>query len=258
MTRTSLATGISFLSLMRKSRTRSYYRSRCRPLRRLRTATFLVSAMVGFVLFPYALRAQEAAPTAHHGFGDVEHWASVFESPARDKWQKPGEVVRALDLKPGETVIDIGAGTGYFTRRFAKAVAPSGTAIGLDVEPGMVDYMKADAKKLGLTNYQARLVKAADPELAPDSADVIFFCDTLHHVADRIAYLQALIPALKPGGRVAVVDFKKDAPMGPPAKMKIAREQMIDQFGKAGYRLVREHNFLPDQYFLEFEPAAHG
>jgi arsenite methyltransferase len=217
-----------------------------------------VIALIAVVLIPYVVWAQEQAPTAHHGFGDVEHWASVFESPARAKWQKPDEVVRALDLKPGETVIDIGAGTGYFTRRFAKAVGPSGTAIGLDVEPGMVDYMKADAKKLDLKNYQARLVTADNPELGSHSADVIFFCDTLHHVADRIAYLQSLMPALRSGGRVAVVDFKKDAPMGPPAKMKIAREQMIEQFGKAGYRLVRAHDFLPDQYFLEFEPAAHG
>lgn len=68
------------------------------------------------------------------------HWVGVFESPDRFKWQKPDEVVRALDLTPGQTVIDIGAGTGYFTRRFAKAVGPSGAVIGLDVEPGMVDY----------------------------------------------------------------------------------------------------------------------
>jgi ubiquinone/menaquinone biosynthesis C-methylase UbiE len=205
-----------------------------------------------------AARAQEHAPSAHHGFSDVNHWAAVFESPARAKWQKPDEVVRALDLKPGQTVVDIGAGTGYFTRRFAKAVGPSGSAIGLDIEPGMVEYMKNDSRKLGLRNYHARVIKADNPELAPNAADVIFFCDTLHHVANRVAYLKGLIPALKPNGRVAVVDFKKDAPIGPPAKMKIAREQMIEQFSKAGYRLVRSHDFLPNQYFLEFEPTARG
>ena len=166
--------------------------------------------------------------------------------------------MRALDLKPGQTVIDIGAGTGYFTRRFAKAVGPSGAVIGLDVEPGMVDYMKADAKKLGLQNYHARVVKADDPELSPNSADVIFFCDTLHHVDDPPAYLRKLAPALKPGGRIAVVDYKKNAPDGPPKRMKISREQMIEQFRKAGYDMVREYKFLPYQYFVKFEPAAHG
>ena len=129
-----------------------------------KSVSFVVTLMAVFLLAP-APRAQEHAPTAHHGFGDVAHWAGIFESADRAKWQKPDEVVRALDLKPGQTVIDIGAGTGYFTRRFAKAVGPSGAVIGLDVEPGMVDYMKADAKKLGLQNYHARVVKADDPEL---------------------------------------------------------------------------------------------
>ena len=222
-----------------------------------KSVSFVITLMA-VLLLAHSPQAQEHAPTAHHGFGDVAHWAGVFESPDRAKWQKPDEVVRALDLKPGQTVIDIGAGTGYFTRRFAKAVGPSGAALGLDVEPGMVDYMKADAKKLRLQNYHARVVKADNPELTPYSADVIFFCDTLHHIDDRIAYLRKLASALKPGGRIAVVDFKQDAPEGPPKRMKISREQMIDQFSKAGYDMVREHKFLPYQYFLEFEPAAHG
>ena len=222
-----------------------------------KSVSFVITLMA-VLLLAHAPLAQEHAPTAHHGFGDMAHWAGVFESADRAKWQKPDEVVRALDLKPGQTVIDIGAGTGYFTRRFAKAVGPSGAVIGLDVEPGMVDYMKADAKKLGLQNYHARVVKADDPELSPNSADVIFFCDTLHHVDDRVAYLRKLAPALKPGGRIAVVDFKKDAPEGPPKRMKISREQMIDQFSKAGYDMVRKHKFLPYQDFLEFEPVAHG
>ncbi len=199
--------------------------------------------------------AQGPGEPARHQFHDVSHWAEVFESPARAKWQKPAEVVRALDLKPGQTVVDIGAGTGYFTRRFARAVAPSGQAIGLDIEPGMVAYMKADAAKLKLPNYHARVVSADSPELPPDCADLVFFCDVLHHIGNRDSYLQKLKPALKPGGRVAVIDFKRSSPIGPPAGMRISREQMIDQFKQAGYRLVGERDFLPYQYFLEFKPA---
>ena len=201
------------------------------------------------------LRAQEHEPTAHHGFGDVAHWAGVFESPDRARWQKPDEVVQALDLKPGQTVIDIGAGTGYFARRFAKAVAPSGEAFGLDIEPAMIDYMKADAEKQGLKNYHARLVKPDDPGLGPHSADVVFFCDTLHHMDDRVAYFRKLASALKPGGRVIVIDFKKKAlPVGPPPGDKLSREEVVAEFHNAGYRLVRDHDFLPYQYFFEFEP----
>jgi ubiquinone/menaquinone biosynthesis C-methylase UbiE len=200
-------------------------------------------------------KAQEHVPTAHHGFHDVTHWAKVFESPERAKWQKPDEVVDALALKPGQTVVDIGAGTGYFTRRFAKAVGPSGQAVGLDIEPAMVDYMKTDAKNRGLKNYHATLVKPDDAGLAPHFADVVFFCDTLHHIDGRIAYLRKLALALKPDGRVIVIDFrKKPLPVGPPLRDKLARKQVIAEFHAAGYRLIREHGFLPYQYFLEFQP----
>ena len=153
--------------------------------------------------------AQKPSENPHHGFSDAAHWAKIFESPERAKWQKPDEVVRALKLRPGQVVIDIGAGTGYFTRRFAQAVAPSGKAVGLDIEPDMVAYMQADAKKLGVKNYDARVVKPDDPELAPGSADLVFFCDTLHHMDNRVAYFRKLAVALRPGGRVAVIDFKK-------------------------------------------------
>jgi ubiquinone/menaquinone biosynthesis C-methylase UbiE len=191
----------------------------------------------------------------HHRFEDAAHWATIFESAERAQWQQPDKVVDAMKLQPGQTVVDISAGTGFFTRRFAKAVAPSGQAIGLDIEPGMVDYMKADAKKLGLKNYDARVVKSDDPELAPHSVDVIFFCDALHHIDDRAAYLRRLIGALKPGGRVIDVDFKKEPlPVGPPPEHKLAREVVLKEFHDGGYHLLREHDFLKYQYFVEFVP----
>lgn len=226
------------------------------PFAKLYAALLAATLLLGFVGLRTA-DAQVHGGSAYHQFHDTQRWVKIFESPERAKWQKPDEVVRALKLKPGETVVDIGAGTGYFTRRFARAVGPTGKAIGLDIEPGMVAYMKADAKKLGLKNYEARLVKPDNPELAPDSADLVFFCDVLHHVRQRIPYLKKIIPALKPDGRVAVVDFKKNAPMGPPARIKISREKMIAEFKDAGYRLVHEETFLPYQYFLEFSPEKH-
>lgn len=99
------------------------------------------------------------------------------------------------------------------------------------------------------------MVKPDDPELVPHSADVVFFCDTLHHMDSRVAYFRKITPALKPGGRVIVIDFKKKAlPVGPPPEDKLAREEVIAEFRAAGYRLRRDHDFLPYQYFLEFEP----
>jgi len=199
--------------------------------------------------------AQKPSENPHHGFSDAAHWAKIFESPERAKWQKPDQVVRALKLKPGQVVIDIGAGTGYFTRRFAQAVAPSGKAVGLDIEPDMAAYMQADARKLGVKNYDARVVKPDDPELAPGSVDLVFFCDTLHHLGNRVAYFRRLAPALRKGGRVAVIDFKKKPlPLGPPPEIKLSREQVIGEFHDAGFHLIAEYDFLPYQYFLKFEP----
>jgi arsenite methyltransferase len=199
--------------------------------------------------------AQEHVENAHHDFHDAAHWAKIFESPERIKWQEPDAVVEALNLKPGQTIVDIGAGTGFFTRRFAKAVGPKGDAIGLDIEPSMVAYMKADAKKLHFKNYEARLVKPDNPALEPHSVDVVFFCDTLHHIENRAAYLQKLIPALKPGGRVIDIDFKKEAlPVGPPPEQKLSLPLINAEFHDAGFKLIAKHDFLPYQYFLEFAP----
>lgn len=190
---------------------------------------------------------------AHHRFNDIDRAVKMFESAERDAWQKPDEVVTQLQLRSGDVVADIGAGTGYFTRRFAAAVGPSGKAVGLDVEPTMVAYMNEDAQKRGLTNYSARQVQRHAPQLAPQSVDVIFICDTYHHIQERIAYVRLLAPALKAGGRVVVVDFqKRPLPLGPPLEWKLAPDTVTEEFRQAGFQLSRSVDFLPYQYFLEF------
>jgi arsenite methyltransferase len=192
--------------------------------------------------------------TAHeHHFNDIEKSLKMFEGPERDAWQKPDEVVTQLHLRPGDVVADIGAGTGYFTRRFAAAVGLSGQALGLDIEASMVAYMIEDAKKRGLTHYTARQVQPDDPQLAPQSVDVVFICDTYHHMQDHVAYVRRLAQSLKPGGRVVIVDFQKRLlPLGPPMEWKLAPEAVIEEFRQAGFQLARSEEFLPYQYFLEF------
>jgi arsenite methyltransferase len=200
---------------------------------------------------------QEHDATVHHRFTDVQKSIAAFESPDRAGWQKPDEVIKALGLKPGDSIADIGAGTGYFARRLAKAVGPLGTVLALDVEPAMVDHMKADAAASGLGDYRPALVKPDDPGLAPRSVDLIFFCDSLHHVDNRVVYLRNLIPSLKSGGRVVDIDFKEgQLPVGPPPGHKLSQAKVMGEFEQAGYRLVRKHDFLPYQYFLEFEPRS--
>jgi ubiquinone/menaquinone biosynthesis C-methylase UbiE len=211
----------------------------------------LASLLSGSVYSQEHNKEQNPSATQQR-FSDIELWIKRFEDPERDKWQRPAEVVKAMDLKPGDVVADIGAGTGYFTRHIAAAVGPSGKAIGLDIEPGMVKYMEEDAKKLNLSNYEARVVKTDNPELGPHSVDVIFLCDTYHHIENRLEYFRNVSPSLKPGGRLVIVDFIKDTDFGPPREHKMAKESVIEELLKAGYRLIKSHDLLQHQYFLEF------
>jgi predicted methyltransferase len=175
------------------------------------------------------------------------------ETEQRDTWQKPDEVMKALDIQPGQVVVDLGAGEGYFTRRFVVAVGPEGKAIAVDIDPAMIRKLMADAKRLNLTNYEARLVPADDPMLAPESADIIFLCDTYHHIENRVEYFAKLKAALRPGGRLVVIDF----PRSGNSDHFLPKETVINELRHAGYELVKEHDILqPGQFFIEWRLKA--
>ena len=193
----------------------------------------------------------------HHRFNDIDKAVHMFENEERDAWQKPDEVVTHLHLLPGNVVADIGAGTGYFTRRFASVVGSEGKALGLDIEATMVAYMMEDARKRELTQYTARQVQPHDPQLESRSVDVVFICDTYHHMQDRVVYARLLAQALKSEGRVVIVDFqKRPLPLGPPMEWKLTPETVAEEFRQAGFQLARSLDFLPYQYFLEFTLSA--
>lgn len=184
----------------------------------------------------------------HHGFKNAEDWVKVFDDPARDAWQEPERVVAALALTPAMTVADIGAGTGYFTVRIARAV-PQGHVIATDLEPDMVRYLGERAQREGFSNVRAILTPADDPQLAPNSVDRILVADVWHHVDGRLAYARKLASALKPGGQLVIVDFKLDATRGPPAKFRLAPDAVIAELASAGLtaKVALE---LADQYVI--------
>lgn len=191
----------------------------------------------------------------HHDFSDVDRWVGVFESPERDAWQEPGRVVAALDLKPGMTVADIGAGTGYFSAPFARAVAPGGAVYAADIEPRMVEHLRDRADREGLGTLVPVLCSADDPRLPAGSIDVIFICDTWHHLPDRPAYSKLLRTRLTRRGRLVIVDFKPgELPVGPPPEAKLSVEEVLAEVEPAGFRLRRVID-LPYQYVLELEPT---
>ena len=202
-----------------------------------------------------ALPAQAQTHHTHqHRFTDAERWAHVFDDPARDAWQKPHEVIQALALPPGAVVADVGAGTGYFSARLATML-PDGKVYAVDVEPDMVKYLGERAKREGRANLVAVAGAPDDPKI-PEKVDLVLMVDVHHHIDERVRYFRALRDALKPGGRVAIIDFRPDAPMGPPRSARLPAEAVIDELKQAGYRLKQEHGFLPNQYFLVFEPVV--
>jgi ubiquinone/menaquinone biosynthesis C-methylase UbiE len=192
--------------------------------------------------------------TTRHSFGDVERWVEVFDDPERAGWQKPEEVVRALSLKKGMNVADIGAGTGYFNPYLARAVAPGGKVFASDLESKLVEHMKARAVKEKTPNVVTILAEADDPKLPDGRLDLILIVDTYHHFDDRLLYFRTLKKTFRPGGRLVIIDFlKKELPIGPAVDHKLTSDQVIAELKTAGYRLSEKHDFLPYQYFLIFD-----
>jgi SAM-dependent methyltransferase len=190
----------------------------------------------------------------HRSFRNAETWAKAFDDPGRDSWQKPDQIIETLQLAPTNRVADIGAGTGYFSVRIARLV-PDGKVFAVDIEPDMVRYLDERARREHLHNLKPVRATARSANL-PAQVDVALLVDTYHHIDDRVAYFSRLKSSLRPGGRLAIVDFKKDASEGPPPEHRIPPEKVTNELEQAGYALIATYDFLPRQYFLVFQKKA--
>ncbi|WP_455244736.1 class I SAM-dependent methyltransferase [Petrachloros mirabilis] len=189
---------------------------------------------------------------------NVMEYLDRLDRPERDIDQKPAEVIAALALKPGMHIADLGAGSGYFTRRFVQAVTKTGMVYVVDVEPRALEFIQASLDRLQQP-YRAQFVQAEadDPKLPVQSVDLVFVCNTYHHIQNRPMYFRKLQTALKPGGRIAIVDFYHDDRSGELGFSKqhlIPQDTVLREMSEAGYSMVKDHDFLPKQYFMEFSP----
>ncbi len=178
-----------------------------------------------------------------------------YERTERDAWMKPDEVVKTLALKNGDVIGDIGAGSGYFARRFANAVAPNGKVYAVDIDAEVLGYLKDRAAQEKLTNLVTVVSTETDPMLPAGAVDLAFFCDATHHIAGRPAFFGKIAQGLKTRGRMVVIDFPPGSPRtGHAANELITQAQLISEADQAGFRFVKAHELLlPDFYFLEFE-----
>ncbi|MAE70411.1 MAG: SAM-dependent methyltransferase [Gemmatimonadetes bacterium] len=199
------------------------------------------------------LRKHGVDPHALRPFAEVETYIEFLERPDRAEWQKPDSVVEALALSGNETIANLGAGSGYFSFRLAAAV-PKGKVWAIDIEPEMIRHIHHKALTTQVSNIESVLTALDDPSV-PEGTDLVFVCDVLHHVQEQSAWLKRLQGALRPGAKIALIEFREgELPQGPPEAMKISRPEILRLMNGAGFRLVSDHvDVLPYQHFLVFE-----
>jgi SAM-dependent methyltransferase len=176
-------------------------------------------------------------------------------APRRAKWQKPSAVVRALRLRRGQVIAEVGAGPGYFTPRLARAVGRSGHVYALDPEAAVLDVMRRRLKRAGVRNVTPVLSRDDDPCLPAGRCDLAVIINVYHHMHGGAAFLRRLVGRLARGARVINVDWDERSEFGPPPRRRVPRARFLRDARRAGLTLVAERSFLPHQYFLELRRA---
>lgn len=173
----------------------------------------------------------------------------------RDEWQQPGAVIAALELRAGERIADLGAGEGYFTFRLSEAVGPQGVVYAVDVSRDAIAALERRVADTGAMNVRPLLVPPDDLEL-PEPVDVIFTCNTFHHIEGQTAYFRRAADRLRPGGRIVVIDMLPSAWLQRITGHVSNPDRIVARMSEAGYTLERRLHFLPSQSFLVFTPEG--
>ncbi len=223
----------------------------------MRNASFLTWALLLVALLglgpAYSQHHHDESHGGHtHRFDDVQKWIERFEEPERDEWQRPDLVVEKIGLEPGMNVADIGAGSGYFTRRMAAQIAPGGLAFAVDIEPGFFPFVLERARQEQQNNLLTIEASETDPYLPEGALDVIFLCNTLHHIDSRESYYEKLKQGLKDEGRLVIVEFFNDReiPIGPGPEMRLGSKELIRELEAAGFVVEVDRETLPYQYIV--------
>lgn len=211
--------------------------------------------LVWLACLAFFLATAVQAPALQLGSRSTEEWIKRLERPERIAGLKIDEIIPRLNLKPGDIVADIGAGTGVFSRPLARAVGPQGKVLAVDIDQGLLAYINKRAAEEKIENIQTVLGKFDDPNLPSRQVDVAFFHDVLHHIEKRDAYLKALASYLKPNGRIVVIELDKDDPDTPhrdDPEMLISKEQVNEWMAAVGFHPVEEFDFLKGKWFVVY------
>ena len=181
-------------------------------------------------------------------------WKATLEAPARVQGLKIEEVVKALDLKPGDIVADLGAGTGLFVPSLAYATGTRGRVYAVEIDKGFLDEIDRKVEELHISQIETVLGAPTDPKLPTRAVDVAMLHDVLHHVEHRQAYLKAVAQYLKPTGRIAVVEFNpKDSPHKEDAALIVSKEQAAAWMAEAGFVPAKDVPLFADKWFVIYQ-----
>jgi ubiquinone/menaquinone biosynthesis C-methylase UbiE len=183
---------------------------------------------------------------------EASEYIKILEDPHRVDRLRPAEIIKAIGLKPGDTVADIGSGSGLFTREMARVVTPAGKVYAVDIDKNLLAHVEKVAADQGITNITTVLAPEDSPSLPPRSLDAALICDTLHHITRRQTYLANLKPCLKPDGRLVIIDFSDGWPAGhEPLRYSLAE---LDAWtNAAGYVKVAEYDSIEGNFFRIFK-----
>jgi cyclopropane fatty-acyl-phospholipid synthase-like methyltransferase len=190
---------------------------------------------------------------SHNVFDNPLMFVEKFDGPERDEWQKPDEVIKSFNLHDDAVVIDIGAGTGYFTIRLADRLK-NGKIFAFEQAPKMAEYLYDRVSKLGFNNVDVRTTESGGSPELEEKVDLIFSVDVYHHLENRINYFTKVSEYLKPEGVLVVIDRTEGKVAGQPMGHRVPQEKVKEEMKEAGFELVEELGFLlPVQYYLAFK-----
>jgi ubiquinone/menaquinone biosynthesis C-methylase UbiE len=185
-----------------------------------------------------------------HHFTDPAKFAAQWNSPERVQWQRPQDVIALMEISPGMTVADLGAGTGFFEPWLSEAVGAQGKVLALDVEDAMIKWLEESAQREGWANVEVHKAPYERPGVAEASLDRLLTVNVWHHIERREAYAAELFKVIKPGGVVVVVDYTREAEPGPPAHFRLDPEQIMAELKAGGFEVSQAQEELPRQYVI--------
>ena len=224
--------------------------------RKVRLSAFSIAAIMLLVFVEAGLQARLYAQTAagRHGRLFPPQDLGLLEGPDRDAWQKPDQIMDALAIADGSAVADIGAGAGWFTIRMARRVGPNGMVYAQDVQRQMLEAIRRRVAREGLRNVATRLGAGSAPNLPERSLDAVLVVDVYPEVEDRVTFLRNLAAALKPGGRLGIVNYKpgRGGPGPAPEEGERVESASVEGDARAAGLRVLARQTLPYQYLLVF------